>query len=264
METDKVKWTSLLKEALEKPGVISEAYSFFHDYSFGNQMLALQQCRERGLKPGPIATFPKWLERKRWVRRGEKALTLCMPVMAKVKEKDGTVREEFKQLFIFRPRWFVLSQTDGADWQESIETPDWDYKRALDVLNIKMKPFDLMDGNTQGYAEGREVAVSPIAEHGTKTLLHEVSHIVLGHTTEGQMSDSENTPRNIREVEAEGSTFILLSLLDLPGAEFSRGYIQHWAAGEPITEKMARRIFGAADEIFKAGAVNPEEGGKAA
>ena len=45
-----LKWTDLLKEAIEKPGVISQAYSFFHDYSFGNQMLALQRrLRDPGI-----------------------------------------------------------------------------------------------------------------------------------------------------------------------------------------------------------------------
>ena len=29
METNKVRWSDLLTEALEKPGVISQAYSFF-------------------------------------------------------------------------------------------------------------------------------------------------------------------------------------------------------------------------------------------
>jgi hypothetical protein len=79
--------------------------------------------------------------------------------------------------------------------------------------------------------------------------------LVLGHTLEGRLTDDDRTPKNIREVEAEGVTYILLSVLNLPGAEFSRGYIQHW--GIEISEKSARRILTAAERILRAGNLRP-------
>ena len=42
------KWSALLVEAVNKLGLIIEAYSAFHAYSTGNQMLALVQCQQRG------------------------------------------------------------------------------------------------------------------------------------------------------------------------------------------------------------------------
>src|SRR5207245_11036022 len=48
------KWSALLVEAVNKPGLIMKAYSNFHSYSLGNQLLALVQCQMRGLQPGPI------------------------------------------------------------------------------------------------------------------------------------------------------------------------------------------------------------------
>jgi len=36
-----VSWAALLDEAVKKPGFIHEAYSRFHNYSLGNQLLAL-------------------------------------------------------------------------------------------------------------------------------------------------------------------------------------------------------------------------------
>ncbi len=57
---DTPKWEALIGEAVNKPGLIMEAYSAFHNYSIGNQILALVQCHLRGLEPGPINTFPKW------------------------------------------------------------------------------------------------------------------------------------------------------------------------------------------------------------
>jgi hypothetical protein len=41
--------------------------------------------------------------------------------------------------------------------------------------------------------------------------------------------------------------------LGLPGAEFSRGYIQSWAHGQGFGERSAQKIFKAADQILKAG-----------
>jgi hypothetical protein len=38
-------------------GTLHEAYSWFWNYSLGNQILALVQCRERGIEPGPLASF---------------------------------------------------------------------------------------------------------------------------------------------------------------------------------------------------------------
>lgn len=94
----KVSWAALLDEAVKKPGFIHEAYSRFHNYSLGNQLLALFQCFERGVQPGPLATWPKWKELGRHVKKCEKALTLCMPVTRKrtktVTKEDGTEQDE--------------------------------------------------------------------------------------------------------------------------------------------------------------------------
>jgi hypothetical protein len=65
--------------------------------------------------------------------------------------------------------------------------------------------------------------------------------------------DSEQTPRSLREAEAEAVAMLLCESLSLPGAEFCRGYIQNWLKGDAIPEKSAMKIFGAADRILKAG-----------
>jgi len=66
-------WAVLLDEAVKKPGFIHEAYSRFHTYSLGNQLLALFQCLERGIQPGPLGTFPKWKELGRYMNKGMEA-----------------------------------------------------------------------------------------------------------------------------------------------------------------------------------------------
>jgi antirestriction protein ArdC len=86
-----------------------------------------------------------------------------------------------------------------------------------------------------------------------KTLFHKLAHLVLGHTSEGDLSVSEHTPKSLREVEAEAVALLCCESLGLAGAEFSRGYIQSWLQGESILERSARRILHVADQILKAG-----------
>ena len=95
-------------------------------------------------------------------------------------------------------------------------------------------------------------------------MFHELAHVLLGHTAEAELTDDERTPRSLREVEAECVAMLSAAALQLPGIEYSRGYIQHWHQdGEPIPERTAARIFKAADHILRAGtrgARGPEPG----
>jgi hypothetical protein len=52
------KWSALLVEAVNKPGTIMKAYSAFHSYSIGNQILALVQCQCADLNPARSIPFP--------------------------------------------------------------------------------------------------------------------------------------------------------------------------------------------------------------
>src|SRR5499433_1842995 len=133
---DSIQFHQLLEEAVTKPGTLMRAYSLFWNYSLGNQILALIQANERGIPLGSIASFNRWKELGRHVKRGEKAITLCMPVICKrtVKERgpDGNETESevaFKR-FVFRRNWFMLAQTDGAEYQPP-SIPTWDRARAL-------------------------------------------------------------------------------------------------------------------------------------
>lgn len=123
-------WGELLVRAVEEPGLICDAYSRFHGYSLGNRFAALVQCEMRGLEPGPLNSFNGWRKLGYGVKEGEKALTLCMPLkgtLHREKTKDGVapsqiegesngrkpdVEEvEYIRAFVWKPNWFVLSQT---------------------------------------------------------------------------------------------------------------------------------------------------------
>lgn len=260
-------FSDLLEHAIAEPGIVHEAYSRFHNYSIGNQLLALMQCHARGLQPGPIATFPKWKELGRYVKRGEKAITLCQPVTCKRRTaaaSDGQpsdehlVDEQTFTRFTYRPRWFVLAQTNGAAFTADAAPLNWDAPTALERLNIVEIAFDVLDGNVWGFARGRDIAVSPLSPLPMRTRLHELAHVILGHTsTEHQ--DGPTLARNEREVEAEATAYLCAAVLNLEGLEYSRGYLQHWlGAGNRISERSAQRIMKAADTILRAGRPHQE------
>jgi N-terminal domain of anti-restriction factor ArdC len=249
---NQTKWSDLLKVAVTEPGLILKAYSAFHGYSLGNQFAAMIQCKIRGIEPGPINTYPGWQKLNRQVKKGEKAIWLCMPLTKKIKDKASDEDQTVITNFVWKPNWFVLSQTNGEPVLMP-EIPAWEKTKALASLNITEAEFTHLDGNVQGYARKREIAISPLAQLPHKTLFHEVAHIELGHTVESDFSDSEITPRNLREVEAEAVAMLICESLELPGSEFCKGYIQNWLQGDVIPEKSAMKIFGAADRILRAG-----------
>ena len=250
--TDQTRWSDLLKAAVVQPGLILKAYSAFHGYSIGNQLAAIVQCSLRGIQPGPINTYAGWQKLNRQVKRGEKAIWLCMPLTRKIKDKGNVEDQTVITNFVWKPNWFTLSQTDGEPVPMP-EMPYWDKEKALATLQIEEVAFTETNGNIQGYAQKRKVAISPLAVVPHKTLFHELAHIELGHTAENDFTDSAQTPRNLREVEAEAVAMLLCESLELRGAEFCRGYIQNWLRGDVIPEKSAQKIFGAADRILRAG-----------
>jgi hypothetical protein len=261
MENYQVQFRDLLKRAVSEPGTISAAYSAFHNYSIGNQLAALLQCTSRKIPVGPISTLKDWNNKGRFVKRGEKAIWLCIPITGKKAIKDETSGEETTDhytFFVWKPRWFVLVQTEGQDYKPDAASNAWDRAKALETLSIEERPFEMVDGNCQGYSQARAIAINSLAVNPLKTTIHEMAHILCGHTTEGRVTDSEITPRHLREAEAESVAFLVGSIIGLDGMDNCRGYIQGWLQGDSIPEKSAQKIFRVADQILKAGSASAE------
>lgn len=246
------KYFELLAQALSEPGIVSAAYQRFHRFSLGNQSLAAMQLLQRGMSLSPIASYTHWKSLGRSIRKGERALALFVPVTIKKREQDAETDQVFTW-FKLASRWFSLEQTEGPEYDEPLIIPAWNSEQALEQLHITEKSFAMVNGNVQGYAQKRTIAINPLAEFPHKTRFHELGHVVLGHTTENDCWDIETLPQQVQEAEAEGVAFILCALLGLPGLEESRGYIQSWLTGTALPEKSAQRIFTAAQTIMEAG-----------
>lgn len=272
-ELERPDWVRLLKDAIEVPGRLSDAYRVFHNYSLGNQILAATQMAQRNLPLSPIASFNRWKELGRSVKKGEKAIALYMPITMRKKVEDceqsesadGNQSAACFTIFKLKRNWFSLAQTDGETYKPQPVTPNWDADRAMQTLGITEVPFEMLNGNCQGYAKHgvMEIAINPVAVLPMKTRFHEIAHHLLGHTRQegevGVMADGMNLPKCIKEAEAEATAYLCCATLGLPGMEESRGYIQNWLDGEEFPEKSARRVFTAADKILRAGAPESKE-----
>ena len=246
------EWADLLKVALEMPGEAGNTYNRFRRLSFGNQALLMMQ----GLYE-PVHTYKGWLSLGRQVRKGSKAKSIYVPMFRKREDSKGEERE-YLSGFKLVPSMFGVSETDGEELP-AWDPPTWSRAQALRKLKIQRKRYTLIDGNTQGYSMGQTLAINPVAVYPFKTLIHEMAHIVAGHTTEDQMAEYHHH-RGRFEFEAEGTAYLImneLGALKQFNAAESRNYIQTWLKDETPDEKSVRRVFSTADKILRAG--YPEE-----
>jgi antirestriction protein ArdC len=250
--TLELNWPELLNTVLTLPGDVgslSAIYCRFYNYSYLNQLLMyIQDLHE------PVATYKRWLEIGRQVRKGSKARQILRPITVSRKDSDGNKSTDpndtftrFKMVNCI----FPLSDTDGDD-VELPELPAWSVTAAALALNITREGFAMLDGNTQGYSHGTTYAVNPVAVHPLKTAVHELAHIVLGHTTGNEYS----THRGIFEFQAESVAYIVNS--EVAPAETwspatSRAYVQQWLGGTEVTDAHIKPIFTAANKILTAG-----------
>ena len=261
MKTTDVDWRATLAEALNAPGALGNTYTRFYNYSFLNQIRLLMQ----GVAE-PVATYNRWRELGRQVRKGAKAKVVLAPVLIgrEAKDANGNMvlgddgKPRKRQILVgFRDSRTVFgySDTDGDDLP-AVELPGWDAETALAALGIDRVAFDMVNGNVQGFSfeddDGRHVAINPTAAYPAKTLLHEVAHLMLGHCT-----SADETHRGVAEFEAEATAYLVAKELELIAwdpAE-SRAYIQGWLGGTEVTEDHISRVFAAVNKILTAGRV---------
>src|SRR4029450_13931085 len=110
----------------------------------------------------------------------------------------------------------------GQEYKPDAVGNAWNRAKALEALDIEERPFEMVDGNCQGYSQQRTIAINPVAVNPLKTTIHEIAHILCGHTAEGRVTDSELTPRHLREAEAESVAFLVGSIIGLHNLSDSR------------------------------------------
>src|SRR4051812_27502147 len=132
----------------------------FHHYSPGNVALILAQYPDAT----QVAGYNAWLRMHRYVKRGERAIKIIVPMTKKVKTEND---EEDRKLFFGVGNVFDYSQTDGEDLPR-VEVPVLSgeegadlYERLVQVvgaeqLELKAGDPETMRGEQMGYYSPRE------------------------------------------------------------------------------------------------------------
>ena len=149
---------------------------------------------------------------------------------------------------------FGYSQTHGEELAVP-ELPEFNLTLAANALGLSKIPFSEISGNAQGYSVGTSFAISPLAPFPVKTTLHEMAHIVLGHT-DADGGQHVGHGRSVKEFQAETVAYIVCHELsathdaaNLFDAATSRAYVQSWLADTQLTQTDVLPVFGAANKI---------------
>lgn len=226
------------------------AQAKFHNYSFGNVMLIAHQNAEAT----QVAGFHRWLELGRHVVKGEKAIWILAPMVAKDKETGDAVVRGFKAVAVFD-----VAQTDGAELPEANSLLAGEdpagvfaalsaYARSLGFeVVVDMRRTD----GANGFCDHAERLIwvredrSPAQQ--VKTLAHEIAHAIL-HQDRGALA------RDVVELEAESVAYVVCAALGIASDDYSFGYIAEWA-GDQVDKALkasATRIQKTSDHILVA------------
>jgi hypothetical protein len=284
----KINYNELLEEAFTKEGKIASCFSIFHNYSRLNCFIALSQVE----KAEPLNCFTGWQKMGRKIKKGEKAISLLMPVKRKVKETEENTEKELSKnnidnntieidkegnkeeqkiedteiVFIFQKHWFLLSQTEPFEnrteeqkeeeqkFFEEIKTENMTFsiENLLKNADIEKVDFHEFNGNIQGYAT---VIKKQIAINPLNTdCFKTVIHEVAHILLKHSFQD--NKTHDQKEVEAEGTAYLVSSILNkTEKLEESRGYIQSYFKTVEANKKeeISRNIIKITNLILKYG-----------
>ncbi len=248
-----------------------KAQAKFHHYSFQNVLWLLSQGIARGVNVSRFAGYNTWQSLGRQVRKGEQSYKVLAP--CGYKKLDEATGEEVFRLRGFRVvSTFDISQTEGAPLPEPIKRLEGnsdELKAAFEVLTkynrsrgLTVERPEVIEGGANGVYKrlNREIEVlAGLSDlQALKTLAHETAHSLLHDSDEG---DSRAT----KEVEAESVAFVVMHALGLDSAEYSLGYVAHWAKGDAkLIQEVAVRVQRAAKTILALFESAPEATSEAA
>ena len=231
----------------------------FHNYSANNVFLIMLQS---GCTATRVAGYKKWQEFGRQVRKGEKGLSILMPLSYKRTEDDGSVVHGIRGFGVTHV--WDISQTDGEPLaEEAIKPTLLDGGSGVELYEQlaaqvesagyvleRTSHADLNGANGDTHYELKRVRVRDDVTQlqATKTLAHELAHIVLGHCEDGKYREC----RGQREVEAESTAYLVLDAAGLVSDDYTFAYVAHWANGSvDAVKESAQSVVKAAHAITK-------------
>jgi hypothetical protein len=245
----------------------------FHDYSIGNLILIAIQ------KPDAtrVAGFNTWKEFGRWVKKGEKGISILAPVLpprptcpecgarlprgARFCPECGAEVEAieveaepryFKVVYVFD-----ISQTEGKPLPEfevpvlTGEANEELFAKVMALANaqgltVSFEPRPYQDPSIKGQYFGRSIWVKPDEPRAQqlKTLLHEAAH----YYSEGVFQ----IPRRDAETIAESAAFAIGAHFGFDTGVRSFPYVALWAQDKKVLEQNLGSIRRVATTIIEA------------
>lgn len=199
----------------------------FYSYSLNNSVLIYKQCPEASY----VAGFNKWKQLGYKVRKGEKGLSILIPLIKNI--EDEKTSTEKKIIYGFKKGTvFDISQIEATD--EAIPIPSIDIS-IRETENTLYKPRELLCKTrifieqhclvieshdlerAMGMTDGKNIYIKPTDNFVDMAgvLIHEFTHF-WNHYKENR----DKLTKNIKESEAELCTLIFGSYfnLDINGA----------------------------------------------
>lgn len=245
-----------LAEALEKGK--SEALTRylsvmarFHRYSFGNLMLILSQSPEAT----HVAGFHTWKGLGRWVKKGEKGITIIAPMILKSRDEESRLKGDAKPIVRFKAvSVFDISQTDGEPLPEAAASSGDPgvytdrLKNFIASRGIKLT-HDPVPPGALGCSKGGEIRILPDlpAPQAFEVLVHELGHEMLHQGENGQRGS-----KAVVETEAEAVAFVVCHSIGLTTGTAASDYIQLHQGSKELLAQSLDRIQKTANTILEA------------
>lgn len=205
--------------------------SGFYNYSANNCLLIFSQMPEASL----VAGFNAWKQKKRNVKKGEKAIKIIAPCPHKKTVERNGAEEEIEFITYRIANVFDISQTEGDAVPEICEKLESDIEgfdsiigKLISAADVPVE-FEAIKGGALGYYSssiGKIVVKEGMSQSQTmKTLVHEIAHSIL-HSKDGEESEAD---RRTKEVQAESVAYVVMNCLGIDTSEYSFGYIAGWS-----------------------------------
>ena len=247
--------------------------SRFHKYSVNNTVLIHLQRPNAAM---PVAGFRKWQQFGRYVKKGEKGLTIIAPTPFKKKieemrldpdtkapilDQDGNaiMDEKIIEIPLFKPvKVFSADQTDGEPLPSLIADLSGDvqqYEAFMEALRrtspvpVQFKPlregldgFLNLEDQTITIREGMSQVQTVCAA------VHEITHAMLHNREQERLSAAAGTEQaeklkpkdqNTKEVEAESVSYTVCQYYGIETSANSLGYIATWSKDKSLPELKA-------------------------
>lgn len=213
----------------------------FHNYSLSNCLLLYLQMPSATF----VAGYNKWKQLDRYVKKGEKSLQILAPCTYKI-DRDNDDPEYVVKSFKF-VSVFDLSQTYGDDKKlpvligglhNHITNEDEIYNNLINKFSLPVDEIYNLPANGCYYTNEQKIAIkstlSPL--HKIKTLLHEYAHH-LHH-----VKYFNNECKDLAEVLAESTAFVICSYLGIDTLDYSIPYIKTWCKDEAMLKDSFLKI----------------------